>query len=397
MWVLYDPSSSGYFFDACYRTPSVPEFLTGYENKMAEGDVLHVGTHPPGLFLFHKLLLAVCQASETVTNFSLWSSPHEYQATFQVVERAARIHPIPLTDPQRAALWMAVQITQACALLTLFPIYLLLRITCSRQASLLMASLWPLTPALAVFLPKSDAIYPLIGATFLVLWLAARRRSSRLLATTAGLIALSGLSLSLALMPLFVVAGLITVLQVCHDCLNPTSPQTRRETVWNLLHDVGWAGIGFGIPLLALNAFANLNLIQIWCWNYQNHAAFYDVYGRTYWKWLWINPWETALAIGLPVTWLAICSGVRSFKRPRSVECLVWCGVWGGLWLSGKTMGEAARLWLVMFPGGLWLAAPALPQNPYHIQRFGLLVLAIQAACTLTTVTGMSGFHFPGL
>ncbi|MEO1998657.1 MAG: hypothetical protein ABGZ17_25710, partial [Planctomycetaceae bacterium] len=163
------------------------------------------------------------------------------------------------------------------------------------------------------------------------------------------------------------------------------------------LHDVGWAGIGFGIPLLALNAFANLNFIQIWRWNYQNHAAFYDVYERTYWKWLWINPWETALATGLPVTWLAICSGVRSFKRPRSVECLVWCGVWGGLWLSGKTMGEAARLWLVMFPGALWLAAPALQQSPCHIQRFGLLILAIQAACTLATVTGMSGFHFPGL
>ena len=38
-------------------TPMIGELLAGYEDLMREGDVLHTGTHPPGLFLvFHGLV-----------------------------------------------------------------------------------------------------------------------------------------------------------------------------------------------------------------------------------------------------------------------------------------------------------------------------------------------------
>ena len=397
MWVLYDPSSSGYFFEACYQIPNTSEFIAGYEQKMSEGDVLHVGTHPPGLFLLHKLLLQLCQRSESVTNFSLWSLPVEYQQAFQLVERTARIHTSPLNRSQRAALWIAVQWTQACAVMALLPIYLLLRTNYCRQTSLLTAAIWPLTPALAVFLPKSDTIYPLIGTTFLVCWIAAQRRSNPLWAIAAGLVALGGLTLSLAILPLILVAGLIAVWQIRTDSQNTPEQSPLSAVLVKQLRRVGWAAVGFGIPLLALQFFANLNLISIWSWNYQNHAAFYEVYDRTYWRWLWINPWETAVGIGLPVTWLIMCSIRELPGRSRSTECLIWWSVWSLLWLSGKTMGEAARLWLVMFPGALWMAAPAIQQESTHMRKLGLWVLVIQASCTLATVTGMSGFHFPGL
>ena len=51
-WVLYYPSSSGYYYEARYEMQNVESFLTSYEERMSEGDVLHVGTHPPGLFCF---------------------------------------------------------------------------------------------------------------------------------------------------------------------------------------------------------------------------------------------------------------------------------------------------------------------------------------------------------
>ena len=41
--VLYYPSSSGYFFEARYGLDDVSSFLGDYEQRMAEGDVLHVG------------------------------------------------------------------------------------------------------------------------------------------------------------------------------------------------------------------------------------------------------------------------------------------------------------------------------------------------------------------
>ena len=35
-------------------------------------------------------------------------------------------------------------------------------------------------------------------------------------------------------------------------------------------------------------------------WNFRNHAAFYDHYTRTYWKWLLVNPIELIFAVGAP-------------------------------------------------------------------------------------------------
>jgi len=393
MWVLYDPSSSGYFFEVCYRVPNLPEFLANYENRMSQGDVLHVGTHPPGLFLFHEFLLEACQRSQSLTDFSLWTSPSQIQDTFQFVERSAQLHPIPLTSPQRAALWLAVQTTQACAILTLFPVYLLLRTRYGRQTSLLVAALWPLTPALAVFLPKSDALYPLIGTTFLVLWLAAQRRHSRWLALAAGLVMFCGLSLSLALLPLVIVAGVVSVMRARNSMRDRGSEQTRPDILWRLARDIGWALAGFGIPVLSVSVLTDLDFIPVWHWNLKNHAAFYGEYERTYWKWLLINPVEAALAIGLPVTWMAVWSSLYDRTHAKSAETVAWSGTWGLLWLSGKTMGEAARLWIVMYPGALWMAAPVLDREAHRKLRCGLLVLGIQASCTLATVAGVAGFH----
>jgi hypothetical protein len=53
LWVLYDRFASGYFFEAAFHTSSTKELLAGYEQRMAKGDVLHEGTHPPGLLLLN--------------------------------------------------------------------------------------------------------------------------------------------------------------------------------------------------------------------------------------------------------------------------------------------------------------------------------------------------------
>ena len=40
----------------------VPSYLAGYERRMAQGDFLHLGTHPPGLILFHRACINLCTA-----------------------------------------------------------------------------------------------------------------------------------------------------------------------------------------------------------------------------------------------------------------------------------------------------------------------------------------------
>ena len=57
VWILYDKYASGYFFEATFNVTSTQQMLADYESRMAEGDVLHEGTHPPGLLLLNRGLL----------------------------------------------------------------------------------------------------------------------------------------------------------------------------------------------------------------------------------------------------------------------------------------------------------------------------------------------------
>jgi hypothetical protein len=88
----------------------------------------------------------------------------------------------------------------------------------------------------------------------------------------------------------------------------------------------------------------------------------------------------------------------------------------GLLWLTGKNMGEAARLWIFLMPFLIWIAAPlfdppvlsasASPHgaagSPGGAAGWNFLAgstwigaLAIQFATTTAIVTRVVGFHYP--
>ncbi|MBT4867438.1 MAG: hypothetical protein HON53_20225, partial [Planctomycetaceae bacterium] len=209
--VLYYPSSSGYFFEARYEIDDVPSFLANYEERMAEGDVLHVGTHPPGLFLFHHSLIQLCNRFPSLTNFVLTTQPESADAAGALIADQTRGTTTPLLATGRAALWLAALITQAVGVLAVVPLYLLIRRTHQSQASFLAVALWPLVPALAIFLPKSDALYPFIGLMFLYCWLEGCRHRSLLRCAMAGLLFWLGMLLSLAILPVGLLALLLSV------------------------------------------------------------------------------------------------------------------------------------------------------------------------------------------
>ncbi|MGH7201014.1 MAG: hypothetical protein ACREJB_10450, partial [Planctomycetaceae bacterium] len=74
--VLYYPGSSGYFHVARYEITETGAFLAGYEHRMAEGDVLHAGTHPPGLFLLYRGLIAACDRWPRLVDFARATEPY---------------------------------------------------------------------------------------------------------------------------------------------------------------------------------------------------------------------------------------------------------------------------------------------------------------------------------
>ncbi len=441
-FVLYYSSSSGYFTKARYEEPSPAKLLAKYEELMRQRDVLHVGTHPPGLFLVFHGLIAVCESSTTLASFLDATQPASFVEACDVIARnSLRLKtPRPLMPLDRRVLWLATLLVLLSAALVVVPLYGVVRLTHHSHVAWLTAALWPAIPAVAVFVPKSDVVYAFIGMMFVWMWLLALRRRSVALALVAGSIAWCGLMCSLAFLPVFLFAALASWRFVptatsrfggfplpvnlrdnepapSSGCSPQESSPLHRDDCRNWIHVESPArlcliavAVGFLLPLLLTAACGKVNMPLVWWLNYQNHAGFYAQYTRTYWKWLLVNPVELSFAAGIPVTLAAAGSYATFTKRHWSTlpqlcdvmsfgtMALAMLFVWGTLWLTGKNSGEAARLWIIFLPWLAWLAGPLLAEaeaeSRHRWLRPAWVMLAIQFAVCLLTVARVSGFHF---
>ena len=75
-------------------------------------------------------------------------------------------------------LWFATLLANAAAAATVIPLFVLLALFVDRRTAWFAAALWPLVPGIAVFLPKSDAVFPLISILGPSLWLVGWRKRS---------------------------------------------------------------------------------------------------------------------------------------------------------------------------------------------------------------------------
>jgi hypothetical protein len=397
-WVLYYPKSSGYFTEARSHQRDLPQYLAHYEDIVAEGDVLHQGTHPPGLILAFSTLLRGVERWPALITWLRETEPASVSRSFDELQALSRQSPAgggagaPLTAADRAVLWWALLLVQAGAALTVVPLFALARTsTQSSTSAFLAAALWPLVPALAMFIPKSDALFPLwtCGLT----WTALRAASSRpsrawLWGLLTGMLFALGMLLSLALV-------------ACGFCATVAAVVLRRQQRRPVL-DAGslaalaGATVGFGGATALLGASLGCRLPTIWWGNYRNHAGFYAQYTRTWWKWLAENPLELACAAGLPLAWALLAEGWRSVRQRDWPLPLAAFGLtWGLLWLSGKNRGEAARLWLLLMPLLCWIAAHLLQRLPAQQRpRAGLALLALQMITATGLVLRIGGFEY---
>ena len=383
---------------------------------MKQGDVLHEGTHPPGLPLLYRTLIQLCDSAPGLQSLLLQTQPASFQEATEIVAKFTASTEQPLTARDSAVLWLATLITLVMSSLTVIPLFLLSREFTSREVSWQVAAFWPLVPAALIFQPKSDALYSVIAILFLYIWVIAWRRNSKLLFLLAGCLLWSGFCLTLAFLPVALCAVLFSVLETWklrHDS-SLTTP-----TWIHFLTGAACGLLGLLIPTILLRIFYEINLLEVWRLNLQNHAGFYLQYTRTYWKWLLVNPIEISLALGLPLAWMV----VKSFSRRQrpctnqegqpphsgysslSLSCVVVLGL---LWLSGKNMGEAARLWLIFLPWFLIMTIPywqtiqiesafndSRPPSFLKQQSTWIIALVVQAIVCVATISRITGFHFP--
>ncbi len=389
VWVLYYPMASGYFHEAKTRPEPMQEYLANYEEDIQTKDnarrVLHHGTHPPGLFIAYRGLISLCDSSPGLAKAILSTQPGSVRAMFE------EIKPSP-PDSERAVIWLATLLTQLLGAMVVLPLFLLARQISSPRAAFLAASCWPLIPAMAVFLPKSDVLYAFLGMTFLAAWWISWRGNFLLGCFLAGIVLAVGMLLSLALLPIAFLAAVITLWDFLILKENPKT--------WNRIFALLLAGFaGFSLPGLLLWQNTGINIVMVWWQNYQNHAEFYQHFSRSYSAWFLVNPLETLFALGAPMG-VMCCAGIgRCVRNRKHQPRVVWGPIAGVLlmmsllWISGKNQGEAARLWLVVFPCVVWLTAPAWEENASpKFSSWILAWLGLQLLVCSLTVARVNGF-----
>jgi hypothetical protein len=415
-FVLYYPASSGYFHKARYDIRDTAEFLRGYEDLMAEGDVLHVGTHPPGLFLLYRAMIGELERCPALAEFIVGTATESTTEAFDIVDGNLRRSGKELTTTDRAVIWLATLLTQACCVLALVPIFLLMRQSQPRETSWRVAVFWPLIPALAIFIPKSDVLFVLPAALLVWTWLCAARRQSFLLGALAGAIGWAGLFCSLAFLLIGLIAFVASLLGTVRFSNDENANDDSRKSVFRQLV----TPVSLGKPLLGgifavvgltlvVSLLCEMNLVNVWIHNYHNHAGFYAQFERTVWKWWLVNPLELVFAAGVPVIFLLVRSAklnLRTLRAALQHPLLVsFLAVWTLLWLSGKNSGEAARLWSPLLPILLAVAAGGLRNSAgtsdtksadeeSQNERRWLILLSCQAVVCAATVIRVSGFHF---
>ena len=168
--VLWLRGFQDYYLEAKTRAAQEPDYLAKYADRMREGDVLHFGTHPPGFIQLNKAVQGIVRRSPKLQGWLLEYQPESVRAGLDMVEKISAGKGAPLTDVDRAALWLMGLLTALAAMCTVVPLFCLVRRTCGRETAWRIVCFWPLIPALAVFHPVSDLWLPFFGTLFLAVW-----------------------------------------------------------------------------------------------------------------------------------------------------------------------------------------------------------------------------------
>jgi hypothetical protein len=360
---LQNPGSSGYYTVAKTRMPDLKAFLAAYPGWIKGQDSLHVGTHPPGLFVVSWGMLRAMEANPKLAKAVVAFLPTSVDMAFRSLDA---VRPLPVAD--RAALALIGLATLVACAASALPLYALARSRLSAPAAWAAAVLWPLVPSALLFQPTADTAFPLLSTSALAMAAWAGRRPW--LAVGAGMILAVGTQLSLAFFPVGLVAAIVYL--------------TEPGATWKArLGLIALTGIGFLAPTLGFWAWSGANPLTIWGHNAANHARFYMEYPRSYWAWVVANPIELAVALGLPTSvWFLL--GIGSAPR------VVWAtaGTLVLLTLSGKNLSEVGRLWLPMMPAlvvGAGAGVELLGARPTAL-AISLLLLGIQVLVLEATI-----------
>lgn len=326
-WVTLAMPGTSDYFDVAKKQISDPwRFWDAYPEWIVEQDALHVGTHPPGLFLTARSSQSLMEQNPRLAAFVVALLPPAVDRGFQQIW-------VPMPRADRAAVTLIGAVTLLLCAATVLPLYLLARSRMRAADAWCVAGLWPIVPAAILFQPAADTAYPFLATSALAL-VAWSSRGVLGAAFGAGLVLATGMQFSLVFLPLGVIVAVCLLLE-------------HGRSVTQRLVALAGVATGFLAATIALWAVSGANPFVIWWWNQKHHARFYVEFPRSYWAWVAVNPVEFAIALGLPA---AVLVTIGLARRRAFREAWATLGVLVFLTLSGRSLSEIARLWLPFMP-----------------------------------------------
>ena len=382
-WVtLHNPGSNGYYTVAKAQIDDPWRFLAEYPDWIRRQDALHVGTHPPGLFLASHAALRAMESRPKLARFVVDHLPWSVAEGFRQVVGA-----LPVADRAALALTGAL-VLLACAA-TVVPLYLLARSSLSAPEAWVAASLWPLVPSAILFQPTADTAFPLLSTSALALAAHAGRSGPRrgyLLAAGAGLVLALGMAFTLAFLPVGLVVAILLAGARARTCVAGRSRSSRRASGSSSRpsRPGGSRGRTRSSSGGGTGATTRGSTRSI---------------ARSYSAWVVANPIEMTLALGLAASAWALIGLLAPRRAPRAAWAAL--AVLLVLNFSGRNLSEVARLWLPFMPPLLTATGPGLarlgggrrpsPRVCFEARTLGSLIFWGPPGTGKTTVARLLG------
>ncbi|MFO7538016.1 MAG: hypothetical protein R6X32_08140, partial [Chloroflexota bacterium] len=385
---LASDQASGYF-SAAQEFDHLPTLLREFPERMSEFRANpHPRSKPPGIIMLYwgmeQLLLRLPALAEPLGHWA----------------RNLRCHDLWLMSLSNSALAANLLIgllTPLVSALIIWPAYGVAARHGGYRAGWLAAGLVALMPGRLVFTPHADTLYPLLALLALYCLDTGLRRPNWIWSLAAGVVLGLATFLSLVNALAALVLGLYLVFGVM--------AANRRESWWEtavstLQSRLLWQ---HGIVLV-------LGTLSLWLLYWlTSRVTPFDIYaaaaparhdlGRSYGLWLVGNLYDLAIFTGLPAFLLALWLGWRQRSLKTAVTWPLHLAFWpllGILLLSGSLRGEVGRIWLMLAPFPVLLAAAGRAEwRPHQRQAWLLIIVTALASWVMATRLNGSVLEWP--
>jgi hypothetical protein len=293
------------------------------------------------------------------------------------------------SNAQFASAWLGV-LMPAWASLAVVPIYQFGRRTFGEVEARWSVLWWPLVPSLLMFTPSLNTVFPVFAMALLALLAAGLQADRPSLVLAAGLVMSAMTFVTFAVMPLLLLAGLLTLGYFWLHL-------PRRSWHWPLRMGA-WFGLGLASVWIIYYLLTGVTFLEIAREIGRAHLGL----ERPYWPWLILHLNDFFMFAGWPLTLVAGLGVWRAVERMRTragalpADLVAVAGLITliGLDVSGTLRGESGRILLYLAPLLLLVAARVLKDEgaPAQWAVTGTQALVVLGMVAFLRVMG-SEFH----